>query len=91
MFLEGEGMSSSQKRTNFRRVRDEAGRERANRDLTLTRRLEDMIVFLEGITSRQISEISADLRDLLENALQRIVAQAAVSSADVSPDADSSE
>ena len=91
VFLEGEGMSSSQKRTNFRRVRDEAGRERANRDLTLTRRLEDMIVFLEGITSKQLSEISSDLRDRLENALQRTVAQSAVSSADVSPDADSSE
>lgn len=91
VFLDGEGMSSLQKRTNFRKVRDEAGRERANRDLTLDRRLEDTIVFLDSITSIQLSEISADLRDRLENALQRIVAQATVSSADVPPDANSNE
>ena len=91
VFLEGEGMTSGQKRDNFRRVRDEAGRERANRDLPLAKRLEDTIAFLDGITSRQLTEISADLRDRLENVLQRIVVQAAVYSTDTSADADINE
>ena len=91
VFLEGEGMTRGQKRDNFRRVRDEAGRERANRDITLARRLEDTIEFLDGITSIQLSEITDDLRDRMENALQRIVAQASVSSTDTSPDADTNE
>ena len=91
MFLEGEGMTRGQKRDNFRRVRDEAGRARANRDLPLARRIEDTIAFLDGITSIQLSEISADLRDRLENALQRLVAQAGIYSTDTSADADINE
>ena len=85
VFLQGDGMTRGQKRDNFKKVRDEAGRERANRDLTLAKRLEETIEFLNDITSIQLSEISPDLRDQLENALQRIVAQAAVFSTDASP------
>lgn len=88
VFLEGEGMSSPQKRMNFRRVRDEAGRERASRDLTLSKRIEDTIAFLDGVTSLQLSEISADLRQRLENALERITAQAAASPTDAPSEAD---
>ena len=91
VFLEGEGMSAAQRRMNFRRVRDEAGRERANRELTLARRIEDAVVFLDGITSIQLSEISAELRKRLEDALQRIVAQAAVSSVEAPSDTDAVE
>lgn len=81
LFLQGEGMSRAAKTKNFRNVRDEAGRERANKDLTITKRLEDTIALLDGITSRQLAEIPVDLRERLEQALHRIVAQASVSSA----------
>ena len=47
VFLEGEGMTRGQKRDNFRKVRDEAGRERANRDLTIARRIQDTITLLD--------------------------------------------
>ena len=86
IFSEGEGMSPAQKRTNYRRARDEAGRERANRDLTLDRRLEETIDFLDAVTSKQLAEISVDLRERLEDALHRIVSQAAASPADNSSD-----
>ena len=79
IFLEGEGMSSAQKRANFDRARDEAGRERATRDLTVERRLESVIDSLDNLTSVQLAEIVPSLRARLENSLQRIIAQSTVS------------
>ena len=79
VFLQGEGLESSQRRTNFRRARDEAGRERAERDLTLERRIQSVIDQLDNLTSKELAAISLDLRARLEGALERIVAQASVS------------
>ena len=79
IFLEGEGMSPPQKRANYERARDEAGRERAIRDLTVENRLGSVIESLDNLTSVQLAEISPSLRARLEEALQRIIAQATIS------------
>ena len=79
IFLEGEGMSPAQKRANFERARDEAGRERANRDLSVDSRLESVIDLLDNLTSIELAEIDPALRARLENALQRIISQATIS------------
>ena len=79
IFLEGEGMSPPQKRANYERARDEAGRERAIRDLTLDKRIESIINSLDNLTSVQLAEIAPELRARLEGALQRIIAQATIS------------
>ena len=46
VFARGEGMSDVQKRNNFSSARDEAGRERAEKELSVENRLETMISFL---------------------------------------------
>ena len=79
IFSEGEGMSPAQKRANFERARDEAGRERATRDLTVDRQLESIVESLDNLTSVQLTAITPALRGRLENALQRIIAQATIS------------
>ena len=84
VFLEGEGMSPPQKRANFERARDEAGRERAIRDLSVDKRLESIIDSLDNLTSVQLAEIAPALRVRLEDALQRIIAQATISTDEIS-------
>lgn len=83
VFLEGEGMSPAQKRANFERACDEAGRERAVRDLTVDKRLESIIDSLDNLTSVQLAEIAPALRARLESALQRIIAQATISTDEI--------
>ena len=79
VFLGGEGLQGSALRSNFDRATAEAGREEATRNLTLERRLESMIDSLNKLTSMELAEIPPSLRSGLENALQRIIAQATVS------------
>ena len=79
VFLGGEGLQGSVLRSNFDRATAEAGREEATRNLTLERRLESMIDSLNKLTSMELAEIPPSLRSGLENALQRIIAQATVS------------
>ena len=79
IFLGGEGLQGSALRSNFDRATAEAGREEATRNLTLERRLESMIDSLNKLTSKELAEIPPSLRSGLENALQRIIAQATVS------------
>ena len=79
ILLAGEGMSETARRKNFRRATTEAGRAEATRNLTVEKRLEDIIESLDKVTSAELAEIPAALRSRLENALQRIIAQATVS------------
>ena len=79
IFMGGEGMQGSTLRSNFDRATAEAGREEATRNLTLERRLESMIDSLNNLTSMELAEIPPSLRSGLESALQRIIAQATVS------------
>ena len=79
IFLGGEGLQGSALRSNFDRATAEAGREEATRNLTLERRLESMIDSLNKLTSIELAEIPPFLRSGLEDALQRIIAQATVS------------
>ena len=76
-------MSPAQKRANFERACDEAGRERAVRDLTVDKRLESIIDSLDNLTSVQLAEIAPALRARLESALQRIIAQATISTDEI--------
>ena len=79
IFLGGEGLQGSALRSNFDRATAEAGREEATRNLTLEKRLESMIDSLNKLTSMELAEIPPSLRSGLEDALQRIIAQATVS------------
>ena len=79
IFLQGEGMSKSQKRMNFQKARDEAGRERAEREMLPERRLDGFLEFLDNLTSKQLSELPAEQRERLVNALERVIAQSEVS------------
>ena len=79
IFNRGEGMSNAQKRTNFRLARDEAGRERAERELSVENRLESTIRFLDGLTSTQLANLSASMVDRLQEVLQRVISQAEAS------------
>ena len=79
IFLGGEGLQGTALRSNFDRATAEAGREEATRNLTLERRLESMIDSLNNLTSMELAEIPPTLRSDLESALQRIIAQATVS------------
>ena len=79
IFLRGEGMSSAEKRANFRAARDEAGRERAEKELSVENRLESMIDFLDGITSTQLANLSVSMVERLQDVLQRVIAQAEAS------------
>ena len=79
IFLQGEGMAPAQKRVNFRLARDEAGRERANKEQTIEKRLESILLSLDTLTSTQLANIPSPLRARLENSLNRIIAQASAS------------
>ena len=79
MFLGGEGLSGTGLRANFDRAIAEARREEATRNLTVERRLEGIIESIDHLTSVELSTIPANLRTRLESALQRIIAQATVS------------
>ena len=79
LFLQGEGMSKRQKQENFKRVRDEAGRDRAERELPTEARLGHFIDFLDRLTSAQIGRLSSDVLERLKNALTRVIAQAEAS------------
>ena len=79
LFLGGEGLSGTGLRANFDRAVSEARREEATRNLTVERRLESIIESIDHLTSVELATIPANLRSRLESALQRIIAQATVS------------
>ena len=90
IFLRGEGMSSGQKRENFRLARDVAGRDRANNEQTIEKRLESIIHSIDEFTSVDLAKIPPSLRSRLEKALERIIAQATASTA-IAIEADAAE
>ena len=79
IFLKGEGLSGSGLRSNFNRATAVANHEEATKSLTLEKRLESIIESINNLTSEEVAKIPATLRSRLENTLQRIIAQAAVS------------
>ena len=79
IFLAGEGLSGTALRANFDRATAEAGREEATRNLTVEKRLETIIESIDNFTSVELAKIPAILRSRLESALERIIAQATVS------------
>ena len=79
IFLGGEGLTGTGLRANFDRATAEARREEATRNLSVERRLEAIIESINSLTSVELAEISATLRSRLESALQRVIAQATVS------------
>ena len=84
IFGRGEGMGRADKRANFRAARDEAGRRRAERELSVEQRLESVIGFLDDLTSAQLASLSTSAVARLQDVLQRIIAQAEASSHGVS-------
>ncbi len=84
IFLGGEGLTRTAVRANFDRATAEARREEATRNLSVERRLEAIIESIDGLTSVELAEIPAALRSRLENALQRVIAQAQVSTDETS-------
>ena len=79
IFLGGEGLTGTGLRANFDRATAEARREEATKNLTVERRLESIIESIDNLTSVELSTIPATLRSRLESALQRVIAQATVS------------
>ena len=79
MFLEGEGLSGRGLRANFDRAIGEARREEATRRLTVEKRLEAIIESIDNLTSVELAKVSPALRSRLADSLQRIIAQAMVS------------
>ncbi len=79
IFLEGEGLAGTGLRANFDRATAEARREEATRNLSVERRLEEIVKQIDNLTSVELAEIPAVLRSQLESALQRVIAQATVS------------
>ena len=79
IFLGGEGLTGPGLRANFDRATAEARREEATRNLTVERRLEAIIESIDNLTSVELAGIPATLRSRFENALQRMIAQATVS------------
>ena len=79
IFLGGEGLTGTGLRANFDRATAEARREEATRNLSVERRLEAIIESINSLTSVELAEIPATLRSRLESALQRVIAQATVS------------
>ena len=77
--MEGEGLSGTGLRSNFDRATAVANHEEATKNLTLERRLESVIEAINNLTSEELARIPATIRSLLESALQRIIAQATVS------------
>ena len=84
IFGRGEGMSRADKRANFRAAQDEAGRRRAERELSVEQRLESVIAFLDGLTSAQLADLPTPVVDRLQEVIQRIIAQAEASAHGVS-------
>ena len=80
IFAGGQGLTGTGLRANFDRATGEARRDEATRNLSVERRLEAIIEALNGLTSLELANIPASLRSQLEDALQRIIAQATVSS-----------
>lgn len=79
MFLSGEGMAKGEVAANFKKVQDEVGRERAIDALEVAMRIQQAIDILDRVTSVELAELSDDLIDRLENALDRITSQARAS------------
>ncbi len=79
IFLGGEGLTGTGLRANFDRATAEARREEATRNLSVERRLEAIIESINSLTSVELAEIPATLRSRMESALQRVIAQATVS------------
>ena len=90
IFLGGEGLTGTGLRANFDRATAEARREEATRNLTVEKRLESIIESINTLTSVELAEIPAALRSRLEDALQRVIAQATVST-DETNDASAAE
>ena len=90
IFLGGEGLSGTGLRANFDRATAEAGREEATRNLTVERRLEAIIESIDSLTSVELARVPAILRSRLESTLERIIAQATVST-DEATEANSGE
>ena len=82
IFLGGEGLTGTGLRSNFDRATAEARREEATRNLTVERRLEEIIDSINNLTSVELANIPALLRSRLESSLQRVIAQATVSTDD---------
>ena len=80
IFNQGEGMSDAQKRDNFRDARDEARRERAERERSVENRLESLMEFLDNLTSAELASLSSDAVVRLQDVLERVVAQVEASS-----------
>jgi len=79
IFLSGEGTGKAQRSQNFRQARDEAGRDRAEKDLPTEQRIRNVIGYLDTITSSQLSNISEEVVDNLKSALDRVIRQTSVS------------
>ncbi len=84
IFLGGEGLTGAGLRANFDRATGEARRVEATRNLTVEKRLEAIIESIDNLTSVELADIPATLRSRLEGALQRVIAQATVSTDDSS-------
>ena len=79
VFLKGEGLQGTARRSNFDRATATARLDEVTKNLTLERRLESIIESINKLTSVELAEISPPLRSRLENSLERIIAQASVS------------
>ena len=79
IFLEGEGLKGTALRSNFDRATATARLEDVTKSLSLERRLESIIESIDNLTSAELAEIPPSLRSRLESTLQRIIAQATVS------------
>lgn len=79
IFLSGVGAGTAQRSQNFRQARDEAGRDRAERDLPTEQRIKNLIDYLDSITSSQLSNISEEVVENLKSALNRVMRQSAAS------------
>ena len=79
VFLRGEGLQGTALRSNFDRATATARLDDVTKNLTLERRLESIIDSIDRLTSVELAKIPPSLRSRLEDALQRIVAQASVS------------
>lgn len=82
IFVGGEGLTGTGLRANFDRATGEARREEATRNLTVEKRLEAIIESIDNLTSVELANIPGILRSRLEDALQRVIAQATVSTDD---------
>ena len=90
IFLAGEGLQGTALRANFDRATATARLEDVTKNLTLEKRLASLIESINNLTSVELAEIPPSLRSRLESSLQRIIAQATVST-DESIEADAAE